>query len=93
MWVSGLSANTNALDLKNLFEKYGTVFSVKVVTNVRSPESRYYGLVTMCSSAEVVRCIPHLDRTELHGQQIRVKRAKRDALRTGWAATPVTQNK
>ncbi|KAG7274290.1 hypothetical protein CRUP_037217 [Coryphaenoides rupestris] len=67
------------------------VFSVIVVTNVRSPESRYYGLVTMCSSAEVVRCIPHLDRTELHGQQIRVKRAKRDALKR--AATPVTQNK
>lgn len=50
------------------------VFSAKVVTNARSPGSKCYGLVTMSSSAEVARCISHLDRTELHGQQISVER-------------------
>ncbi|KAG7274285.1 hypothetical protein CRUP_037212 [Coryphaenoides rupestris] len=56
----------------------GKVISAKVVTNVRSPGSRCYGLVTMSSSAEVVRCISHMDRTELHGQQIYVERVKSD---------------
>ncbi|XP_041931180.1 SAFB-like transcription modulator isoform X3 [Alosa sapidissima] len=78
LWVSGLSSNTKAADLKNLFGKYGKVFSAKVVTNARSPGSKCYGLVTMSSSAEVTRCISHLDRTELHGQQISVERVKSD---------------
>ncbi|XP_047435725.1 SAFB-like transcription modulator [Mugil cephalus] len=78
IWVSGLSSNTKAADLKNLFGKYGKVLSAKVVTNARSPGSKCYGLVTMSSSAEVTRCISHLDCTELHGQQIYVERAKND---------------
>ncbi|CAG5855762.1 unnamed protein product [Menidia menidia] len=78
VWVSGLSSNTKAADLKNLFGKYGKVLSAKVVTNARSPGSKCYGLVTMSSSAEVTRCISHLDCTELHGQQIYVERAKND---------------
>ncbi|XP_052002175.1 SAFB-like transcription modulator [Xyrauchen texanus] len=78
LWVSGLSSNTKAADLKNLFGKYGKVFSAKVVTNARSPGAKCYGLVTMSSSAEVSRCISHLDRTELHGQQISVDRVRTD---------------
>ncbi|XP_053472638.1 SAFB-like transcription modulator isoform X1 [Ictalurus furcatus] len=78
LWVSGLSSNTKAADLKNLFGKYGKVFSAKVVTNARSPGAKCYGLVTMSSSAEVARCISHLDCTELHGQQISVDRVKSD---------------
>ncbi|XP_049450216.1 SAFB-like transcription modulator [Epinephelus fuscoguttatus] len=78
IWVSGLSSNTKAADLKNLFGKYGKVLSAKVVTNARSPGSKCYGLVTMSSSTEVTRCVSHIDCTELHGQQIYVERAKND---------------
>uniref|UniRef100_A0A3P8Y970 SAFB-like, transcription modulator n=1 Tax=Esox lucius TaxID=8010 RepID=A0A3P8Y970_ESOLU len=84
IWVSGLSSNTKAADLKNLFvstlflQYICKVFSAKVVTNARSPGAKCYGLVTMSSSAEVGRCISHLDRTELHGQQISVERVKSD---------------
>nr|XP_020461314.1 SAFB-like transcription modulator [Monopterus albus] len=78
LWVSGLSSNTKAADLKNLFGKYGKVLSAKVVTNARSPGSKCYGLVTMSSSTEVTRCVSHLDCTDLHGQQIYVERAKTD---------------
>ncbi|CAF99590.1 unnamed protein product, partial [Tetraodon nigroviridis] len=70
VWVSGLSSNTKAAALKNLFGKHGKVLSAKVVTNARSPGSKCYGLVTMSSSADVTRCISHLDSTELHGQKI-----------------------
>ncbi|XP_067827596.1 SAFB-like transcription modulator isoform X2 [Heptranchias perlo] len=78
LWISGLSSNTKAADLKNLFSKYGKVLSAKVVTNARSPGARCYGFVTMSSSAEVSRCISHLHRTELHGQQISVEKVKND---------------
>ncbi|XP_054626496.1 SAFB-like transcription modulator [Dunckerocampus dactyliophorus] len=76
IWVSGLSFNTKAADLKNLFGKYGKVLSAKVLTNARSPGSKCYGLVTMSSSAEVTRCISQLDCTELDGQEIYVESAK-----------------
>uniref|UniRef100_A0A803T176 SAFB like transcription modulator n=1 Tax=Anolis carolinensis TaxID=28377 RepID=A0A803T176_ANOCA len=78
MWVSGLSSNTKAADLKNLFGKYGKVLSAKVVTSARSPGAKCYGIVTMSSSTEVARCIAHLHRTELHGQQISVEKVKGD---------------
>lgn len=57
------------------------VFSAKVVTNARSPGAKCYGLVTMSSSAEVARCISHLDGTELHGQQISVDRVRTELQR------------
>uniref|UniRef100_UPI00398EF0FB SAFB-like transcription modulator isoform X5 n=1 Tax=Pristiophorus japonicus TaxID=55135 RepID=UPI00398EF0FB len=78
LWISGLSSNTKAADLKNLFSKYGKVLSAKVVTNARSPGARCYGFVTMSSSSEVSRCISHLHRTELHGQHISVEKVKND---------------
>ncbi|ETE73051.1 SAFB-like transcription modulator [Ophiophagus hannah] len=74
LWVSGLSSNTKAADLKNLFGKYGKVLAAKVVTSARSPGAKCYGIVTMSSSTEVARCIAHLHRTELHGQQISVEK-------------------
>ncbi|XP_053573504.1 SAFB-like transcription modulator isoform X2 [Bombina bombina] len=78
LWVSGLSSNTKAADLKNLFGKHGKVLSAKVVTNARTPGAKCYGIVTMSSSADVARCISHLHRTELHGQQISVEKVKND---------------
>ncbi|XP_032906185.1 SAFB-like transcription modulator isoform X2 [Amblyraja radiata] len=78
LWISGLSSNTKAADLKNVFSKYGKVLSAKVVTNARSPGARCYGFVTMSSSAEVTRCISHLHRTELDGQQVSVEKVKND---------------
>ncbi|KAM9183225.1 SAFB-like transcription modulator isoform 3-T3 [Dugong dugon] len=78
IWVSGLSSDTKAADLKNLFGKYGKVLSAKVVTNARSPGAKCYGIVTMSSSTEVSRCIAHLHRTELHGQLISVEKVKGD---------------
>lgn len=53
---------------------FAQVLGAKVVTNARSPGAKCYGIVTMSSSTEVARCIAHLHRTELHGQQISVEK-------------------
>ncbi|XP_043934823.1 SAFB-like transcription modulator isoform X2 [Protopterus annectens] len=81
IWISGLSSNTKAADLKNLFGKYGKVLAAKVVTNAKSPGAKCYGIVTMSSSAEVTRCTTHLHHTELHGQQISLEKVKTDPLK------------
>ncbi|CAE1316081.1 SAFB-like transcription modulator,Scaffold attachment factor B1,Scaffold attachment factor B2 [Acanthosepion pharaonis] len=78
LWISGLSSNTRATDLKGLFSKYGKVVGAKVVTNARSPGARCYGFLTMSSSEEASKCIQHLNQTELHGRMISVERAKNE---------------
>lgn len=79
MWVSGLSGDTRAKDLKQLCSKHGKVIGAKVVTNARTPGSRCYGYVTMASAQDAENCIKNLHRTELHGRMISVEKAKSES--------------
>ncbi|KAM3961207.1 uncharacterized protein ACR2FA_004760 [Aphomia sociella] len=79
LWVSGLSGDTRAKDLKQLCSKYGKVIGAKVVTNARTPGSRCYGYVTMASAQDAENCIKSLHRTELHGRMISVEKAKSES--------------
>ncbi|XP_067824116.1 scaffold attachment factor B1-like isoform X2 [Heptranchias perlo] len=74
--VHGLSADTRANDLKNLFRKYGKVICAKVVTDARNPGEHYYGFITMSTVKEATECISTLNQTELSGQTITVELAK-----------------
>ncbi|KAI5645777.1 RNA recognition motif domain-containing protein [Phthorimaea operculella] len=79
LWVSGLSGDTRAKDLKQLCSKHGKVIGAKVVTNARTPGSRCYGYVTMASAQDAETCIKNLHRTELHGRMISVEKAKSES--------------
>ncbi|XP_050679672.1 SAFB-like transcription modulator isoform X2 [Leptidea sinapis] len=79
LWVSGLSGDTRAKDLKQLCSKHGKVIGAKVVTNARTPGSRCYGYVTMVSPQDAESCIKNLHRTELHGRMISVEKAKSES--------------
>lgn len=79
LWVSGLSGDTRAKDLKQLCSKHGKVVGAKVVTNAKTPGSRCYGYVTMVSAQDADNCIKNLHRTELHGRLISVEKAKSEA--------------
>lgn len=71
IWVSGLSSkNVKASELQNLFSKYGTVISCKIITNPRLPGSSCYGFITMEDSKQVNECINHLNKTEFNGNKI-----------------------
>ena len=50
MYVSNLSFNTNDDALKQLFEKFGTVSSAKVITDRETGRSRGFGFVEMAVS-------------------------------------------
>ncbi|XP_030030156.1 scaffold attachment factor B2 isoform X1 [Manduca sexta] len=79
LWVSGLSGDTRARDLKQLCSKHGKVIGAKVVTNAKTPGSRCYGYVTMASAQDAENCIKNLHRTELHGRMISVEKAKSES--------------
>uniref|UniRef100_UPI00398EA05A scaffold attachment factor B2-like isoform X2 n=1 Tax=Pristiophorus japonicus TaxID=55135 RepID=UPI00398EA05A len=74
--VSGLSADTRANELKNLFRKYGKVICAKVVTDARNPGQHYYGFITMSTVKEATKCITTLNQTDITGHTITVEPAK-----------------
>ncbi|XP_078054163.1 scaffold attachment factor B1-like isoform X2 [Mustelus asterias] len=76
LWVSGLSSATRAIDLKNLFSKFGKVICAKVVTDARNPGARCYGFITMLTPEEATESINSLNQSELNGQTITVEMAK-----------------
>ena len=62
--------------LKKLFEEYGEVSSVKVITDRESGRSRGFGFVEMSNSDEADSAIQSLDNLEIEGRNIRVNVAR-----------------
>ena len=79
VWISDLSSSTRAADLKSTFLKHGKVVNAKIVSNSRSPGSKCFGLVTMGTPEEAVKCIAELNKTELNGKTIIVEKCKPNA--------------
>ena len=76
MYVSNLSFHTTDDNLKELFEKFGTVSSAKVITDRESGRSRGFGFVEMAVDAEAKKAIQGLNNTEVEGRAMSVSVAK-----------------
>lgn len=59
-----------------LFEEYGTVSSVKVITDKFSGKSKGFGFVEMADDAEAKKAIEELNGTEVKGRNISVNQAR-----------------
>jgi RNA recognition motif-containing protein len=76
MYVSNLSFHTTDDNLKELFEKFGTVSSAKVISDRESGRSRGFGFVEMAVDAEAKKAIQELNNKEIEGRAISVSVAK-----------------
>ena len=76
MYVSNLSFHTTDDNLKELFEKFGTVSSAKVITDRESGRSRGFGFVEMAVDAEAKKAIQELNNKEVEGRAMSVSVAK-----------------
>lgn len=76
MYVSNLSFHTTDDNLKELFEKFGTVSSAKVITDRESGRSRGFGFVEMAVDAEAKKAIQELNNREVEGRAMSVSVAK-----------------
>ena len=76
MYVSNLSFHTTDDNLKELFEKFGTVSSAKVISDRESGRSRGFGFVEMAVDAEAKKAIQELNNREIEGRAISVSVAK-----------------
>ena len=76
IFVAKLNYDTHESDLRRAFEDYGTVDSVKIITDKFTGRSKGFGFVEMADDDEGRDAIDGLDGTEMDGRRIVVKKAE-----------------
>jgi RNA recognition motif-containing protein len=76
MYISNLSFHTTDENLRELFEKFGTVSSAKVITDRETGRSRGFGFVEMSADKEAREAIQGLNNKEVEGRAMSVSVAK-----------------
>ena len=82
LYVGNLSFTITEQALTDTFAQYGTVESVKIITDRDTGRSKGFGFVEMASEEEAQAAIEKLDGTEFEGRQLKVNEAKPMAPRT-----------
>lgn len=72
IYVGNLSYNTNESGLNDLFQQFGQVVSVKVVTDRDSGRSKGFAFVEMGTESEAQAAISNLNGQEFDGRQLKV---------------------
>lgn len=85
IYVGNLPFDVKEENLRKVFEPFGQVSSVKIVTDKYSGQPRGFGFVEMLDRAEAQAAIENLNGTELMGRKINVNEAhpRPDRKRTG----------
>ena len=76
MYVSNLSFHTTDDNLRELFGKFGTVTSAKVITDRETGRSRGFGFVEMAVEKEAKEAIQALNNKEVEGRALAVSVAR-----------------
>jgi RNA recognition motif-containing protein len=76
IYVGNLSFDTAEDELKDLFNAYGTVDSVKIISDQFTGRSRGFGFIEMAEREEGMKAIQELNSTELGGRTLKVNEAK-----------------
>ncbi len=82
MYVSNLSFHTVEDDLRKLFEQFGSVSSVKIITDRETGRSRGFAFVEMDSDDEAKEAMKGLNNKEIEGRALSVSVAREKAPRT-----------
>ncbi|HMG82776.1 MAG TPA: hypothetical protein VK559_07055 [Ferruginibacter sp.] len=83
IYVSNLSFNTSDVELNELFARFGTVSSAKVIMDRESGRSRGFGFVEMPSDEEGKDAMLGLNNKEVEGRAMSVSIAKEREERSG----------
>jgi cold-inducible RNA-binding protein len=76
LFVGNLSFDTTENDLQDLFEEYGSVAEVSLVTDRMTGRSRGFAFVTFSSGAEGQAAITALQGKEFRGRNLTVNEAR-----------------
>lgn len=75
VFVGNLSYSVSEMRLEEVFSEYGTVESVKIITDKYTGKSRGFGFVEMSEPEEAQNAIEALNGTDLEGRNIVVNKA------------------
>jgi cold-inducible RNA-binding protein len=84
LFVAGLPYDFDDIDLKEMFELYGEVYSAKVARDRETKKSRGFGFLDMPNDTEAKEAIQTLDGADFgRGKKLSVKKADDDPSRSG----------
>jgi len=76
IYVGNLLPEATEEDLRQAFEAFGQVTSVKIITDKYTGDSRGFGFVEMPNNSEAQSAISGLDGKDLKGRALRVNEAR-----------------
>ena len=76
IYVGNLDFKVDENDLKNIFEEYGSVTEIKIITDKLSGKSKGFGFVTIENNSEAVKAINDLNGSTLESREIIVNEAR-----------------
>ncbi len=76
LYVGNLPDSATEQDLLDKFAAYGTVKSVKLITDRGTGRTRGFGFIEMASDAEAQAAIDSLNGTDYDGQPMKVNEAR-----------------
>jgi len=83
IFVGNLDFNTSEDELRQLFEAYGQVDRVAIMTDRDTGRSRGFGFVEMSSSEDGEKAIAALNGSQVGGRTLNVNEARPKPERTG----------
>jgi RNA recognition motif-containing protein len=76
IYVGNLSFDADEDQVKELFESYGRVDSVKIISDQLTGRSRGFGFVQMAEKEDGLRAISELDSKTFKGRALKVNEAR-----------------
>lgn len=76
IYVGNMSYNVTEEDLKQAFEPFGEVESVRIIRDMYSGRSKGFGFVEMPGKSEAQSAIERLNGKELMGRTVKVNEAR-----------------
>ena len=76
LYVGNLAYGVTEAQLQEMFGEYGSVASVKIITDRETNRSKGFGFVEFSDDADVEGAISALDGTDFQGRALRVAEAR-----------------
>ncbi len=83
LYVGNLPDSATEQDLSDKFAAFGTVLSVKLITDRDTGRTRGFGFIEMASEAEAHAAIESLNGTDYDGRPMKVNEARPQQRRSG----------
>lgn len=83
LFVGNMSFHTTESELRSIFEPYGEIARIRIMTDRDTGRSRGFAFVEMANDEEATKAISALNGKELDGRTLNVSEARPKPERTG----------